>query len=230
MAAVRPAAALLALALAALPLSAAAAPFAVRLGLERVVVDSPSGFSDTTDLASPRLQDFADLFISASERVLLLALTDADRRKFMLGDKLDARQFAMVATPKVLEQQRVTREQFAGLAADAQGALGKPAQFTDLVKYMESQPIGKTSLIGELRNEPNVLSLMQATRLPPLPGTTFWEANKPQYLVFSTTLLFLNGKALRLSLYTLGETMPDLEWIRSNTRRWTDELQRLNPR
>jgi hypothetical protein len=37
-------------------------------------------------------------------------------------------------------------------------SLGKPAQFTDLVKYLESQPIGKTSLLAELRKEPVVVS------------------------------------------------------------------------
>ncbi len=42
--------------LAALPLQGAAAPFTVRLGVERIVLDTPPGFSDTTELASPRLQ------------------------------------------------------------------------------------------------------------------------------------------------------------------------------
>ncbi|MSQ63614.1 MAG: hypothetical protein EXR33_07240, partial [Betaproteobacteria bacterium] len=71
MAVVRIPAILFAALLAALPPSGAAAPFTVRLGLEKIVLDAPPGFTDTTELASPRLQDLAASLISPSNRLLL---------------------------------------------------------------------------------------------------------------------------------------------------------------
>ena len=50
---------ILAALLAVFALDCAAAPFAVRLGIEKLALDTPPGFSDTSNLASPRLQDLA---------------------------------------------------------------------------------------------------------------------------------------------------------------------------
>ena len=82
MALVRIYAAVLAALLAVPPLTGAAAPFTVRLGMERIALDALTGFSDTTDLASPRLQDLAQTLTSPSNRVLLFALTDGDLQRF----------------------------------------------------------------------------------------------------------------------------------------------------
>ena len=162
--------------------------------------------------------------------MLLFGITDADMRRFTLGDQLDVRRFVMVATPRALELERVLPPQFATFVSESLSALGKPVQVTDLVKYLESQPIGRSSLLAELRREPGVVSVMQATRLAPLPGYRFYDPDKRQYLVFTVTLLLVRGKALQLSLFTLGETAQDLDWLRTATQRWVDELQRLNPR
>jgi putative ubiquitin-RnfH superfamily antitoxin RatB of RatAB toxin-antitoxin module len=222
---------LLAALLGALALNCAAQPFAVRLGTEKIALDAPPGFTDTTNLASPRLQDFAENVNSPSNRILLFGLTDADLRRFTLGDRLEVNRFVMIATPRALEQQRVTPDQFAAYATDTVGGLGKPAQIsTDLVKYLESQPVGRSSLLEELRREPAAVSIMQAARLPPLPADTFWARPKPQYLVSTTTHMLVRSKVLQLSLFSLSETGADLEWMRGATLRWADELKRLNPR
>ena len=63
---------------AAVSLNCAAAPFTVRLGLEKIVLDAPPGFTDTTELASPRLHDLAETLTAASNRILVFALSDAD--------------------------------------------------------------------------------------------------------------------------------------------------------
>jgi hypothetical protein len=149
-------------------------------------------------------------------------------RRFQLGDKLEVRRFVLVATPRALEQQRVTPQQFSVFVNDYLGGLGKPAEFTDLVKYLESQPIGRTSLLGELRKDPTVVSVLQATRLEPLPGYRFYERSKPQYLVYTTSMLIVRGKALQMSMFSLGENTADVEWMRAATKTWADELQRLN--
>ena len=211
---------------AALP--AAAAPFGVRLGIEKIVLDSPPGFTDTTDLASPRLQDLAATLTPASNRILLFALSDGDVRRFSQGEQLEARRYMVAVTPRGLEHQRISPEQFAAFAADSLQGLGKAVENPDLIKFLESQPIGKANLISELRMEPALMSVMQATRLPELPGTTFWQSKKPQYLCFTTTVLLVRGKALQLQVYTLYDGPADTEWLRDITRRWQDELLRLN--
>src|SRR5436190_8908424 len=110
---------LLACLLAALALDCAAVPFSVRIGLERINLDTPPGFSDTSDLASPRLQDLAATLTSASNRVVIFALSDADVRKFTNGDPIEARRYAVAVTPKGLERLRVNAEQFNTLVADS---------------------------------------------------------------------------------------------------------------
>jgi hypothetical protein len=46
----------------------------------------------------------------------------------------------------------------------------------------------------------------------------------------TTTLLLLRGKALNLAVYSAYETDLDVEWIRTVTARWIDEIKRLNAR
>ena len=221
---------ILAILLAAVSLHCAAAPFTVRLGVERIVLDTPPGFTDTTDLASPRLQDLAAELTSASNRILLFALTDADVRRFTSGDPVELQRYVIAVTPKGLERDRVTDAQFASLVSDAVRDLGKPVQPPDLVKFLESQQIGKANLLAELRREPTAVSILQATRTPSVPGPNFWSSSKPQYLLFTTSLVFVRGRALQLMVFGLYYTPTDLDWVTTATQRWVDELRRLNPR
>ena len=231
MAVVRIYAALLAALLAALPLTGAAAPYTVRLGTERIALDALPGFTDTTDLASPRLQDLAASLTSPSNRVLLFALTDADLRRFQMGDPLDKkRRYVMAVTPKELERERVSADAFKAFVAESLRDLGKPEQFKDLPKFLEERPIGQPILLVEPKQGTTSVSLMQATRLTPLPGERMFDRSTPQYLVFTTTFVLVRGKALILSVYTLFYDPADIDWLTLATQRWTDEVQRLNAR
>ena len=200
-----------------------AAPFAVRLGAERVVLDAPPGFADTLDLASPRLQELAEALTSASNRILLFALTDADLRRFTLGDAPDLRRYLLVATPRAMERDRVGLSQFRAFAADAVRGMGNPAQPAGLRQFLDAQPPGKPALIAELRRTPQAVALLLGTRLAGREG-------KNVYLLSTTTLLLLQAKALSISAYTGYENDADLDWLRDTTLRWIDELQRLNAR
>jgi hypothetical protein len=223
------AAPLLALA-AALSLDCAAAPFTVRLGIEKIVLDAPPGFTDTTELASPRLQDLAETLTAASNRILVFALSDADVRRFAQGEQMDAKRYMIAVTPKGLERERVTPAQLATYINDSLKNLGKPVVTKDIVQYLEGQPIGKVQLLAELKREPAIISMLQAARHPPLPGKAFWESSKPQYLFFTTTIFLVHGKALQLAVYTLYESPEDVDWLKTTTQRWVEELLRLNPR
>jgi hypothetical protein len=206
--------------------SAAAAPFAVRLGMERLVLDAPFGFSDTTELASPRLNELAESLTSASNRILLFAIADADLRRFGVGDRLDLRRYMIAVTPKGLERERVSTALFAAFVQDSLRELGAVAPSGDLREYLDKQPEGRANLLAELRKEPEVVSVLQGTRLP-----SQGRFNEPtQYVLSTTTLLLARGKALNLSVYTGYDNAADLEWIRFITTRWVEELQRLNAR
>jgi len=231
MAVVRIPAILFAALLAALPPSGAAAPFTVRLGLEKIALDALPGFTDTTELASPRLQDLAAALTPASNRVLLFALTDADLRRFSNGDPLDMkRRYMMAVTPKGIERERVGGELFNALVSDSLRDLGKPVQVADLAKFLENQPIGLAKLIAELKKEPTAVSVLQATRLAPLPGEKMFDKVTPQYLLFTTTFVLVRGKALLLSVYTLFHEPADMDWLKLATQRWVDDVRRLNAR
>ena len=229
MAYMRIAAALIAALLALPPPDATAAPYVVRLGTEKIALDTVPGFTDTTDLASPRLNDLAATLTSPSNRILLFAVTDADLRRFTNGERLDLkRRYLLAVTPKELERERVRPDLFRALVSDSLKELGKLEQVADLIKFLEERPIGLTQLLGELTNEPTTVSLLQATRLTPLPGERMFDRSTPQYLLFTTSFVLVRGKALVVSVYTLYFEPADMEWVKLATRRWVDDLKRLN--
>jgi hypothetical protein len=84
---------ILAALLAGFTIQCAAAPFAVQLGDARIVLDPPPGFSDTLQTGSPRLQELSESLTSASNRILLFAISDADLRRFGVGDSLELRRY-----------------------------------------------------------------------------------------------------------------------------------------
>src|SRR5690242_15012238 len=98
--------------------AAIAAPFAVQLGDARVALDTPPGFSDVQMTGSPRLLELAEALTSASNRILLFGLEDADVRRFNVGDAPVLRRYVIAVTPKGLETARVTLAAFHTLAAD----------------------------------------------------------------------------------------------------------------
>src|SRR5579871_6538768 len=156
---------ILAFLLAAVAVNCAAAPFTVRLGIERVVVDTPPGFTDTVDLASPRLQELADTLTSASNRILIFALSDADVKRFTNGDQIEAKRYMIAVTPKALERERVTPEQFAALATESLREFGKVPVADDFLKYLDGRPQTKPSLLLELKRESGVVSVLVGARL-----------------------------------------------------------------
>ena len=48
------------------------------------------------------------------------------------------------------------------------------------------------------------------------------------YLLSTTTLLLVRGKALNLAVYAAYESPADVEWVRTVTARWIEDLKRLN--
>jgi hypothetical protein len=210
--------------LAALSLTCAAAPFAVRLGEVRVVLDAPPGFADTLELASPRLQELAESLTSASNRILLFALTDADLRRFTVGDTPELGRYLLVATPRALERDSIGLSQFRSYAADSVRGLGNPTDPADLRARLDAQPVGRALMLRELRREPLAVSLLAGTRLPP------GEGGAAQYLLYTTTLTLVRGKVLAVSAYARYFGDADLAWLLESTRRWSDELSTLNSR
>lgn len=205
-------------------LNCAAAPFAVQVGEARIGLDAPSGFADTTFAASPRLQELGEALTPASNRILLFALSDGDLRRFTLGDPLELRRYMIVVTPRGMERERVSQDLFKRFIGESLIGLGAPPAEKDVVKYLDSRDTGAVSLLQELRKDADVVSVLQGARSK----GSFFERSK--YLLSTTTLLLLRGKALSLSVYTQYEDPADLEWIRVTTARWIDELKRLNTR
>lgn len=216
------------LALALLP-AARAEPIPAIIGGERIVLDTPPGFSDTAFLASPRIQELAESTTSASNRVLLFAITDADLRKFMTGDRPEFRRYMLVVTPRGLERDRVNEAQFAGFVTESMRELGPAAGTQDFRKHLDAQPMGKAALLAELKRQPNVVSVLQGTRQV-FEGTGFFTPSRTAYLLATTTLFVLRGKALQMAVYSGYDSPADLEWITGITERWTEELLRLNRR
>jgi hypothetical protein len=205
--------------------NAAATPFAVQVGEARIGLDAPPGFADTTSTGSPRLQELGEQLTSASNRVLLFAVSDGDLRRFTLGDPLDLRRYMVVVTARATERERMSESGFKAMVADAVREFGPlPAAAADLQKYLESQPPGAVSLLAELRKDHEALSVLQGTRSK---GKLF---ERSKYLLSTSSVVLLRGKVLNLSVYTQYDDPAELEWIRITTARWIEELKRLNSR
>src|SRR3954462_11665206 len=132
--------------------SALAAPFAVQLGDTRVALDTPAGFADVQMTGSPRLLELAEALTSASNRILLFALEDADVRRFNVGDTPVLRRYVIAVTPKGLEAGRVPPAAFQRRATDSLRELGSaPPVETAYRAYLDGQPRGRPSLLAELR-------------------------------------------------------------------------------
>jgi hypothetical protein len=210
--------------LAAWSLACSAAPFAVRLGEVRVVLNAPAGFADTLELGSPRLQELAQALTSASNRILLFALTDGDLRRFSTGDTPALQRYLLVATPRAMAGDSLGLNDFESHLAEAERAMGKAAPAGDVRTLLGEQPVGSTLLLRELRRTPVLLSTLSATRLPPR------DEGEIEVLLHTTTLMLVRGKVLSVSAYTVGHSSPEEAWLLDLTQRWTEELQRLNAR
>ena len=204
--------------------TAVAAPFAVQVGDARIGLDAPPGFADTQFTGSPRLQELAESLTSASNRVLLFALSDADLRRFTLGDQLELRRYMVAVTARAMERERLSESTFKSIAGDLLRESGELPK-GDYPKFLESRPPGSVSTLAELRNEPGAVSILQGSRSKP---PRFFERSK--LVLTSTSVVLLRGKALTLSVYTHYDDPADLEWIRVTTARWIDDLKRLNSR
>ena len=94
--------------------AAGAAPFSVLLGSDRVILDTPPGFSETAAYGSPRLTEIAENLAEASSRVLAFAISDADARRFSVGDALELRNYLLA----VSEEWRGSRDEPSNLPAN----------------------------------------------------------------------------------------------------------------
>ncbi|MDQ5849068.1 MAG: hypothetical protein M3544_08890, partial [Pseudomonadota bacterium] len=133
-----------------------AAPFAVQVGEARIGLDAPAGFADTGFTGSPRLQELAEAQTSASNKILLFAISDLDLRRFMAGDTPEFRRYMIVVTPKALEREHFSQTAFSTFVAEQLRGIKAPPGGVDVVQYLDSQPQGQPSLLAELRRDAEV--------------------------------------------------------------------------
>ena len=216
---------ILAALLAGFTIQCSAAPFAVQLGEARIALDAPPGFSDTVQTGSPRLQELSESLTSASNRILLFAISDADLRRFGLGDSLELRRYMIAVTARGMERERLSESAFREFADGSLRSLGQAPGVADYVEHLDSRPYGATSLLAELRKDADAVSVLQGMRAK---GSGLFA--RSQYFLSTTSLVLLRGKALSLAVHTRYDDPADLEWIRVTTARWIDELKRMNAR
>ena len=206
--------------------AAGAAPFAVQLGQDRLVVDTPAGFADSAGFGSPRLTDFAEQLADASNRVLVLALADSDARRFGAGDQLELKRYLLAVTPRATERDRLTPAQFAVLVQNASRSVGTPPTgVTDFTKYLRDRPPEQAHLLLDLKREPQVLSVLQGTMVP---QRGRFIDGAPLFRLSTMTLALVGGKAIYLSAFSAFDSPADIEWIKTVSERWLEDLQRLN--
>lgn len=208
--------------------AAGAAPFTVLLGSDRLTLDTPPGYAETAAYGSPRLTEIAENLAEASSRVVAFAISDADARRFSVGDPLELRNYLLAVTPRAKERERMSPAQYAALIEEAGRNLGTPppAQ-TDFRKYLEGRAPGAPHLLADLRRDSQVISLLYGTLVPqPQP---WWAAAKPPLVkISSLTLVNIGGRAVYLYAFSGYDSPADVDRIKSISETWTEQLQRLN--
>ena len=129
----------------------------------------------------------------------------------------------IVVTPRGMERERVSESAFKQFVGESLRGLGAPPAEKDLREVPRLAP-DRRDQPARRAAQGRGRGLGAAGRARQ--GRGFFERSK--YLLSSTTLLLLRGKALSLSVYTQYDDPADLEWIRATTARWIDELKRLN--
>ena len=198
----------------------------MQLGPDRLLIDTPAGFSDSAGFGSPRLTEVAESLADPSNRILVFALSDSDFRRFSAGDQLDLHRYLLAVTPRVSERDRLSPAQFATLVQETSRNLGKPPEpGTDYTKYLQGRAPVQAHLLAEIRRDEQMLSVLQGTMIPQ-PGR--FVDKPPLYRVSGMTLVMIGGKALYLLAYSAYDGPADIAWIRTILARWTEDLQRLN--
>lgn len=193
------------------------------------MLDAPAGYADTTFTGSPRLQELGQSLTSASNRILLFAISDADLRRFSVGDPPEFRRYMLVATPKAMERGRIAEQDFQRMAQEASRGVRAVPEPADVTQHLESQPVGLPAPLVELRRDAAVVSVLQGTRLEPTRIPRLFGSDERQnFALSSSTLMLVRGKALNVSVFTLYQSPDDAAWIRAVTKGWVDQLQRLN--
>ncbi|MBI3374232.1 MAG: hypothetical protein HY017_21110 [Betaproteobacteria bacterium] len=203
-----------------------AAPFVVPFGIDRLVLDVPPGFSDSLSMGSPRLSELAETVAGPSNRVLAFGLTDGDLRRFMVGDSTSLKRYVVAAMPREFERQRSTQAEFGGFVTEALRGLGEvPPAGSDPRGVLRAAREGRPVLLEFLRRDPAAVSYVQGTRLPGVPRDS--DA-PPVFVLVSTSLVLVRGKPMNFSIYTSFDDPSDVEWLQLTTRRWLEQIQRLN--
>lgn len=206
--------------------AARATAFLVPIGHTRIALDAPAGFADTGFLGSPRINELAQALTPASNRILLFAISDADLRAFMHGDQPNLRRYMLVVTPRSMFWRRLSLDEFSSFARNAIQALGPLALGSDYAKLLDHRTPGRPHVLADLRSDPEVVSVLLGTRLPPQTNTS----TGTRYILSTTTLMLLRGKLLSLSVYTGYNGSADLSWVKYVTQNWIRKLQRINLR
>lgn len=207
---------------------AAAAPFAIQLGLDRLALDTPPGFTDAATFSSPRLTEFAETHMVASNRILVFGITDLDARRFSVGDALELRRYLLAGTPRATERNRIGPGEFAALAQEAVRELGAPPAAQpedDFMRYLREKSAGQVVLLEVLKREPEIVSLLQGIMLQRPEGR---DSDPPVFRLLTASLVLVGGKPLYVSVFSGYDGPADLIWIRALSARWIEDLRRLN--
>ena len=179
-------------------------------------LDAPPGFADTSFTGSPRLQELAESAdLGLQPRAAVRPVATRDLRRFTVGDQIEAQRYMVVATPQGLgARQRERGELHQASASDSLRDLGSaPPAGTDYAAYLDTQPPGQRRPARRAGATSQTWSRSCRARA----CRRQRRDEPPSYVLSSTTLLLVRGKALSLAVYTAYETADDVEWIRCIT-------------
>lgn len=215
------------------------APISYRIGVETIVVPTPTSFLETSKNA-PEMWERAKTFTSASIRVLAHYALESDLKTFMAGGEVRLSQYMYVQTPVRTEGITTTQAQFDKLrtgvislqsdlaakisprlkdeVARASKKFGAKQSETILVKVGEIVPISID------RNDTKALIYTTLMSVASSQTDTSYEGNN----LTSAAIIFTKGKVLTLSINRVMQSPNDIQVVRNFATEWVSAIEAAN--
>lgn len=212
----------------------------VQVGGKTIDIPAPAGFHEISEL-SPETMRLVEKAVPPDNRLLAAFVSEGDLERIMKGEVPEYRRYMMVQVFRKFEQMTISGSQFAQFADKArreQGTLSEEskAKTQRLVNQAGREILEGYDLAADIRiGEPVSLGVFvdKSDTIAYATLTKYQVATEEskQDVVLASAGCFVNVKSKILYLYIFGryDDSKDLEWVRTTSGQWADQILRANP-
>lgn len=214
-------------------------PTSHRIGVETIVVPTPTNFLETSKNA-PEMWERAKTFTTASVRALAHYAPESELKTFIAGGEVRLSQYMYVQTPVRAEGITTTQAQFDKLRAgvislqsDMAAKLGpklkdEVARASNEFGAKQDEPlsvkVGEIVPVSVDRNDAKALIYTTLVSVASSQSDASYEGN----ILTSAAVIFAKGKVLTLSVNRVMKSPRDIQIVRSFASEWVSAIVAAN--